>query len=135
GLALQHQQALGVDQEARACHGWAKLLVAPVQQQHAQHLLQRGDAAGHGRRREEQLLGRARHALERAHPVESLDKAQIRAFLRGNTDGPGPGFASMLPVSVIRSNSGETMRFKLALASPALALTATAQAQTTWDLP
>ena len=76
-LALQLQHALGVDQKTGPCHRELEVLVAPIEQQHAQLFFESGDAAGHGRLREEQLLGRACHALEGGHPVEGFDKSQV----------------------------------------------------------
>ncbi|MNV37599.1 hypothetical protein D3C71_1291260 [compost metagenome] len=76
-LALQLQHPLGVRQKARARHCELEMLVAPVQQQHAQFFLQRRHAAGHGRLRQKELFRCARHALEGGHPVKGFDKTQV----------------------------------------------------------
>src|SRR4029079_9723147 len=64
-------------QKGRARHGELELLVAPVQQQDAEFFLQRGDAAGHGRLREVELVGGAGDAFERGHPVKGFNKTQV----------------------------------------------------------
>src|SRR5687768_12702581 len=78
-FALQVEQLLGIDEEAAPRDRDTKALaVTPVDQRRTELALQRGDAARHRRLREMQLVGRARHALERDDPEERLDEAQVQ---------------------------------------------------------
>jgi hypothetical protein len=85
-LALQREQPLRMVEEAHAGHGEAELLVAPVEQQHAELFFERRDPARHRRLRDVQLLGRARHALQRHDPVEGFDKSQVHDDSIGKID-------------------------------------------------
>jgi hypothetical protein len=87
-LAVDRHQPLGVVEEAHAGVGQRELLaIAAVDQQDAQLLLQRRDAARDGRLRHEQLLRSPGHALEGRDPVERFDKPLVHGASGGVRTG------------------------------------------------
>ena len=78
-LARERQHAARVAEQQRAGARRRGAATEPVEQLHAQLVLERADVLGDGRLREEERLGGAREAAELGDLDEDLEPAQVHA--------------------------------------------------------